>query len=319
MASQIEDNEIPVFLINEFLEGGKTTFINYTIGEDYFHIKDNTLLIVTEEGEVQYDEKLLKRERTVKVAVDSPETVTKQYLQKLTEDTHADRVVIEWNGMWDPSKLVFPDDWRLYQQITIFSALTMDMYLANMKSLMGPMLRYTELVLINRCDGLEQEKLQNWKKQLRPLMPQQADIVFESADGEVPVDVIAEDLPYAVDTDPIVIKPEHFATWFFDARDYPERYLNKRVEFTASIMKSKNFEKDQFVPGRMAMTCCEADMRFIGYLAHYDKISSFKNKDWVHLSAKFVLKDCKEYKGEGPFLEVETMEPAAMIKEPAGF
>lgn len=317
MASSVEDNEIPVFLINGFLEGGKTTFINYTIGEEYFHIKENTLLIVTEEGEVSYDEKLLKKEHTHKVVVEDQEILTQDYLEQLSKETKAERVVIEWNGMWDPSKLLFPKEWKLYQQITIFSALTLDMYLANMKSLMGPMLRYTELVLINRCDNIPQEKLQGWKKQLRPMMLQQADIVFEAADGEVPVDVIPEDLPYAVDTDPIVIKPEHFATWFFDTRDYPERYLDKRVEFTACIMKSRNFEKGQFVPGRMAMTCCEADMRFIGYLAHFDGIDKYKNKDWVHLVARVIMKDCTEYQGEGPFLEVESMEKAEMIKEPA--
>ena len=46
MADTIRNDEIPVFLINGFLEAGKTSFIAYTLGEDYFHIDGNTLLIV---------------------------------------------------------------------------------------------------------------------------------------------------------------------------------------------------------------------------------------------------------------------------------
>ena len=48
MADIIKNDEIPVFLINGFLDAGKTSFIAYTIGEDYFHIDGNTLLIVGE-------------------------------------------------------------------------------------------------------------------------------------------------------------------------------------------------------------------------------------------------------------------------------
>ena len=49
MIDEIRNDEIPVFLINGFLESGKTSFIAYTLNEDYFHIGGNTLLIVCEE------------------------------------------------------------------------------------------------------------------------------------------------------------------------------------------------------------------------------------------------------------------------------
>ena len=50
MIDEIKIDEIPVFLVNGFLESGKTAFIIYTLGEEYFHIDGNTLLIVCEEG-----------------------------------------------------------------------------------------------------------------------------------------------------------------------------------------------------------------------------------------------------------------------------
>lgn len=47
---------IPVYVINGFLESGKTSFFAYTIGQPYFQSKERTLLILCEEGEVEYSE-----------------------------------------------------------------------------------------------------------------------------------------------------------------------------------------------------------------------------------------------------------------------
>ena len=41
----------PVYVINGFLESGKTDFIQYTLTQPYFVIKGKTLLILCEEGE----------------------------------------------------------------------------------------------------------------------------------------------------------------------------------------------------------------------------------------------------------------------------
>ena len=54
----------PVYIINGFLESGKTEFISYTLGQPYFQVKGKTLLILCEEGEVEYDDILLKASRT---------------------------------------------------------------------------------------------------------------------------------------------------------------------------------------------------------------------------------------------------------------
>ena len=54
-----DEVEIPIYLITGFLESGKTSFINFTVAQEYFQIDGPTLLITTEEGEVEYDEKEL--------------------------------------------------------------------------------------------------------------------------------------------------------------------------------------------------------------------------------------------------------------------
>ena len=39
-----------VYIINGFLESGKTEFISYTLGQPYFHIKGKTLLFFAKRG-----------------------------------------------------------------------------------------------------------------------------------------------------------------------------------------------------------------------------------------------------------------------------
>ena len=56
---------IPVYFINGFLESGKTEFIKYTIAQPYFKSKGTTLLILCEEGELEYEDSLLKKTKTV--------------------------------------------------------------------------------------------------------------------------------------------------------------------------------------------------------------------------------------------------------------
>ena len=320
MIDEIKIDEIPVFLVNGFLESGKTAFIIYTLGEEYFHIDCNTLLIVCEEGEVEFDSKLLGREKTFMVTVDDKKQLTGEFLAGQLKKNRCERVIIEYNGMWgDPGEIDFPDDWVLYQQITVMDGTTLGAYLGNMKALMGPMLRNTELCIVNRCDGKTHEELLGFKRQLRPMMQQGSMLVMENKYGEIELETLDEELPYDVKGDEVIIKPEHYGTWYLDARDYPERYVGKTVDFTARIMKSPKFDKGMFVPGRMAVTCCENDMAFLGYLAHYKDIDKYKNGEWVHLKAKFSVQDRPEYEGEGPVLEVISMLITGEIKEPVGF
>ena len=319
MIDYIDDNEIPVFIINGFLEAGKTSFIQYTMGEEYFRIDGNTLLIVCEEGEVSYQKEELASAHTRLVQIDDESELDPDRMEELRKSFDAERVIIEYNGMWDPTRLRFPEGWVLYQQITIFDGSTLTSYLNNMKALMGPMLRNTELCIVNRCDGKSESELLDWKRKLRPMLVSESAIVMENKYGEIPLETLPEELPYDVNAPVIEIKPEDFGIWFFDAKDNPDRYKGKIVSFTACIMKSKRFAEDCFVPGRMAMTCCEADMTFIGFMAHYADLGAFMNHAWVKLRAKVDVRYQKEYGGEGPFLEIIDMSLTGEIKEPVGF
>ena len=42
--------KLPVYIINGFIESGKTEFIEYTLSQPYFEIEGETLLLLCEES-----------------------------------------------------------------------------------------------------------------------------------------------------------------------------------------------------------------------------------------------------------------------------
>ena len=131
----------PVYVINGFLDSGKTSFIAYTIGQPYFQIKGTTLLILCEEGEDEYREGLLRETDTVVEKIEDLEDFTTAHLMELEKKHRPERVLIEWNGMWDFRQFRIPSAWRLEQQITTIDASMFNIYFTNMRSLAAEQLR----------------------------------------------------------------------------------------------------------------------------------------------------------------------------------
>ena len=312
--NEIDEDVMPVFLINGFLEAGKTQFLEFTMDQEYFQTEGKTLLIVCEEGDTEYDEKKLKKHQTAVVYVDELSKLTPAYLNELEVIYRPERVLLEWNGMWNQDELTLPDDWNIYQQITIIDGSTFDLYIQNMKPLLGAMLRNSELVIVNRCDGIADEKLTSYRRTIRA-MSRESEIVLEDKNGEIEQATLEEDLPYDINADVIEIKPADYGIWYIDCMDQPERYKGKTVEFTAMVLKSPKFPKGQFVPGRMAMTCCEADMTFLGFICKAREARNLENRQWVKVRAKIEYEEWQDYGGVGPVLYAESVEPAEPIKD----
>ena len=66
----------PVYLINGFLDSGKSSFIRFTIQQPYFQVKGLTLLLLCEEGEIEYDEKILRAAKTEVRVIEDEEDFT---------------------------------------------------------------------------------------------------------------------------------------------------------------------------------------------------------------------------------------------------
>jgi putative membrane protein len=311
----IEDDITPVFLINGFLEAGKTEFLSFTMEQDYFQTEGKTLLIVCEEGDTEYDEELLKDTRTSVVYVDSMEDISPQRLTELELLHNPERVLIEWNGMWNQDDFRIPEDWTVYQQITIIDMSTFELYVKNMKSLLAAMVRNSEMVICNRCDGIED--LERYKRMLKS-MNTRCDIIFEDESGEIS-ELSEEDLPYDLKADVVEISPEAYGIWYIDCMDKPDRYKDKVVEFTAMVLKSPEFPRNYFVPGRLAMTCCADDMTFLGYICKAKEARNLETKQWVKVRARIAVEYWQDYGGEGPVLYAESVIPAKPIEDVVTF
>ena len=317
MPEAMEPQGKPVFLINGFLEAGKTQFLKFTLEQDYFQTEGKTLLILCEEGEEEYPADLLRKTNTVMVTVSSPEEVTPSALSVLDAAYDPERIIIEWNGMWPQDDFRIPEDWFMNQIITLIDTSTLDLYMKNMKPLMGQMLRFSELVLCNRADDIPEETLGQYRMSIKA-MAQNAEIVFEGAEGEIRGD-FSIDLPYDLDAQSIDIKNEDFGVFFLDAMDRTEKYDGKTVSFTGQVMKPAELPKDSFIPGRMVMTCCEADVQFLGLLTKFKGTPNLKEGSWVKVVADVRAEENEEYGGMGPVLYAKEVLLTGPVKEIASF
>lgn len=301
----------PVFIINGFLESGKTEFINYTLAQPYFRTKGRTLLIVCEEGEVEYDPKLLAQTRTDMVLIEEEEDMTASKMMELDKKYNPERIIIEWNGVWNFKNLKLPFQWKTEQQITTIDATTFINYYTNMRSLLAEMLRKSEMIIVNRCDGMEDE-LPNFKRNIKAVN-QGADIIFEGSEGEITT-IFEDDLPFDLNAPIIELDNTGYGIWYIDSLDNLDRYVGKMISFDGMVMRPQGFPKGYFVPGRMAMTCCADDMAFLGFACEYKDADKLTEKQWVRVTAKVEKEYFSEYEGEGPILKAVSVTPT---KKPA--
>lgn len=303
---------IPVYLINGFLDSGKTEFISYTIAQPYFQTGGTTLLIVCEEGETEYEPGLLAESGTVMEMIDEEAAFSAANLIELEKKHRPKRIIIEYNGMWNVKNSKLPWHWKLEQQITMIDGSTFASYFTNMRSLLAEMLRKSELIIMNRCDGIV-DKIPGYKRNIKAIN-QQAEIIFEGKDGEINA-TLEEDLPYDVNADPILLDDIGYGVWYLDVLDNIDRYVGKKISYVGMVLRPEGFPKGYFVPGRMVMTCCADDIAFLGYACKYEQAGELAQKDWVRVVAEVGFEYFSDYGREGPVLHAISVQKAKKPKE----
>lgn len=289
----------PVYMINGFLESGKSEFICFTLAQPYFRIKGKTLLILCEEGEVEYEQELLMQTNTVVELIEEEEDFNPTHLAELEKKHKPERIIVEFNGMWNYKNVKLPWYWKIEQQITTIDGSTFPMYYTNMRSLLAEMVKKSEMIIFNRCDSVR-DQLNTYKRNIKAVNAF-ADVIFEDANGEID-EIFEEDLPYDLNSDVIVLDNQGYGIWYLDSMDHLERYIGKTLQFDAMVLKPENFPNNYFVPGRMAMTCCADDMAFLGYACEFAGAGALKQKEWVRVTATVTKEYWEDYKGEGPIL-----------------
>lgn len=304
------DVRVAIYLVTGFLESGKSTFLDFTLRQDYFQIDEPSLLLLCEEGEVEFDaDELKEKYNTYVEIVEKPEDFTKELLQSFERKYHPDRVLLEYNPLWSVAKLEqmeLPAGWGIVQQIVTADASTFQVYMNNMKSLFVEMVRNAELIIFNRADV--SQPLANFRRSIKIVNPA-AQIIFENSEGEIN-DIFDGNMPYDLDADIVDIADEDYGIFYVDVMENPEKYEGKTMHFKGMTLKSRELSSGYFVPGRMAMTCCADDTSFIGYICKSPYAKKMKLGDWVEVTATMKMEYQKAYHDIGPVFYASEVKPA---------
>lgn len=302
--------ETPVYLFLGFLESGKTKFIQETLEDERFDTGERTLLLVTEEGEEEYDPSRFAVKNVTVVTLDKKEEFNEENLTRLQESCKAKRVLVEYNGMWllDEFYKAMPEGWMINQVMTFIDSKTFLSYNANMRQLMFDKIQNTQMVVFNRLPE-EQDKMEFHK--LVRAITRRADIVYEHMDGKAEYDDIEDPLPFDVKAPVIDIEDRDYAFFYRDLSENMEDYIGKTVKFKGMVATDKRLPPDNIVIGRHIMTCCEADIQYSGLACILPQAMELKTRDWLEITAKIEMQEHTIYRGKGPVLLAKKAERCA--------
>lgn len=297
--------ETPVYLFLGFLESGKTKFIQETLEDPRFSSGEKTLLLVCEEGEEEYETIRFSNAESVElVVIEDKEELNEAHLAELQLKYGAERVVVEYNGMWELNDFfnAMPEGWMINQLMTFFDSRTFLNYNANMRQLVYDKLVNTQLVVFNRYDD-SMDKME-FHKIVRAIT-RRADIVYERKDGKADFDDIEDPLPFDINAPVIEIEDRDYAFFYRDLTENLEAYIGKTVKFLGIVATDKRLDPTDIVVGRHVMTCCEADIQYCGLACVLPEEMNLKTRDWIRVTAKVEFKKHRIYKGKGPVLIAE--------------
>ena len=306
---------MPVYLFTGFLESGKTKFIQETLEDKRFCNKEKTLLLVCEEGEEEYAPEQFATDTVVIRVLEGQEQLTTENLTKWAQETKADRVVIEYNGMWllDALYAAMPEGWVVYQEFMFADAGTFLSYNGNMRQLVYDKLKSCELVVFNRFKP-DMDKME-FHKVVRAAS-RRADIAYESTDGKVVYDDIEDPLPFDLNAPVIEIGDADFAEWYRDLGETPANYEGKTVRFKCRALKRSKMPANTFIVGRHVMTCCVEDIQFAALVCQWDEADTVQDDSWMILTAKLNFKFNKAYGRKGPVLSYVSHEMCEAPEQP---
>jgi len=296
-----DKRDVPVYLFTGFLEAGKTKFIQETLEDKRFCNGERTLLLVCEEGEEEYaPDQFADKSVFIRTLSDQSE-LNAEKLTALLSETRAERVVVEYNGMWMLDALygAMPENWMVYQEFLFADATTFLSYNANMRQLVYDKLKSCELVVFNRfrpdMDKMEFHRIVRGASR-------RSDIAYEYPGGKVEYDDIEDPLPFDLDAPIVEIGDDDFAVWYRDMSEEPKKYEGKTVRVKVRALVRKKLPPHTFVVGRHVMTCCVEDIQFAGLVCQWDRAQEINDESWMVLTARINFKFSRAYGKKGPVL-----------------
>ena len=299
--------KIPVYIFTGFLEGGKTTIIQESLNDQKFNSGEKTLVLMCEEGEVELDATQFWGQNVTIHTIESKSDLTKENLTALVKGKKIDRVIIEYNGMWDMQTLYnsFPADWAVYQNMMFADANTFISYNANMRQLVFDKIQDAEMLVLNRTpDDVDKNEIHRIVRGIS----RRTVIVYDYPDTHIEYDEIEDPLPFDIDAEVIEIDDVDYAIWYRDLSECMTDYQNKTVKFKGIVAKDPRLATNSIVIGRPIMTCCADDIAFNPLVCIFPEKTSLKTRDWAILTGTIKIEKHKLYRGPGPVLYVTKTE-----------
>ncbi len=297
---------LPVYLFTGFLEGGKTHIIQESMEDQKFNSGEKTLIIQCEEGVDELDLSRFYGQNVYLEIIENEADLTKEKLTALAKAHKLDRIVIEYNGMWQMNTLYenMPDNWAIYQEMMFADAATFLSYNANMRQLMVDKLLNCEMIVLNRTpENIDKEEIH---KIIRGISRRTA-ITYDYPDGHVEYDEIEDPLPFDINASVIEIADGDYALFYRDLSEEMDKYEGKTVSFKGIVAR----DGANILAGRHVMTCCADDIAYHPLVCIFSEPTTLKTRDWVTLTGKLKVEKHKLYRGVGPVLYVSATAFAA--------
>lgn len=306
--------DLPVYVFTGFLDSGKSTFLQSTLEDKRFNNGERTLVLLCEEGEVELDPSRFSGKNVTVEVIDDPAQFTPDNLLAMQKKCRAQRVMVEYNGMWLLNELYahLPKNWIVYQEMMFADANSFVTYNANMRNLAVDKLQGAQLVVFNRAQkGFDKMALH---KIVRGVS-RRVDIAYEYSEDDVEYDDIEDPLPFDKEAAVIEVADKDYALWYRDLSEDLNYYDGKTVEFKGQVVVDKSVPKDCFIVGRPLMTCCEDDIQFAGLVCEWHGDERLASKMWVTVRATISVRKHACYGRLGPVLGGVSVVPAQAPEE----
>ena len=306
----IKNEKVPIYLFTGFLESGKTKMIQETLEDKNFNDGCKILLIVCEEGIEEYDPTKFWGQNVRQLVVEKESDLTPALLAAENKAHLIDRVVIEYNGMWQMDTLyaALPREWFVFQQLFFADATTILSYNANMRQLVFDKLQNADTVMYNRVENADRMALH---KLVRGVS-RRAQIAYDVGD-DLEYDTIEDPLPFDVNAPVVAIDDRDYALFYRDLGDSLAEWNGRTVKFKGMVARDPSLGKNAIVIGRHVMTCCADDIAFSALVCNFKRDVPYKTGEWLILTAELRVQTHKMYGGQGPVLYATD---AALTSEP---
>ena len=182
-------------IITGFLESGKTTFIQEMIEKNVLMEYQKTILIVCEEGYVEYKEEILAKHGIDLIVVQEHSELNDLFFQNIENEYSPEHIMVEYNGTWDIMALLclkLPFTYHFRNVLFVSQSATFQNYLGNMASILQPHVLNSDIVLFNRDGDLNKQQKKALQKDIKRIN-NRTEVLFD--DETMAGDIISRYFP----------------------------------------------------------------------------------------------------------------------------